>query len=704
MRFLSLLALFALLCVFATTTTTTLTNAKLVDGFRPPAIPIILLSPTTNVWQMTDKMTDDFTRHWAGNTMAFAGIIRIDGSSYTFMGNQVLGSGIFEQTNVVVQPTQTIITWAGKGVQLTVTFSQSAFIDQPDLYALPLCYITWSVVATDGQSHNVQLYFDQAADTVVNDMSEYVTWGDVSANIKRYSPNGRVLALLAYDQIPFEVRGDTTRTNWGVSYLATQSKYLLNATHAFVNNARMNFSSNVGLPPYDTKHPRSANDEWPGSVLVYDLGSVSSTVVTDYHIFVYDDIETMSYFHNYQTPYWKQLYNDVYAMLSSAFTNYQNIMTQCDNFDATLIDTLTKAGGDQYATIASLAYRQVVGATVLTWNAQKQDYWGFMKEISSDGDVSTVDVIYPASPFFVMLGPEILRRTIIPVLEYAMNYTDVQYDLPWAPHHLGAWPVCDLPSWYQEQMPMEESANLLIMLAGIAQQQNFDVTYLKQYSPALQIWVDYLNSTLPDPGEQLCTDDFEGPSPHNVNLALKGILGIGSYALLQKYSGNTDAYNTYISLAQGYVKDWMSMANDGNHYRLQYNLPNTWSIKYNLVWDYILDLNLFPTAVATNELSYYISKANQYGVPLDSRGSLTKVDWMSWAAAMGSSDQADAVFNYLYNFANSSPSRVPLSDYYDTNNNKVIGFKARPVVGGLYAHALLKQQQAKREAERVQAF
>jgi hypothetical protein len=41
-----------------------------------------------------------------------------------------------------------------------------------------------------------------------------------------------------------------------------------------------------------------------------------------------------------------------------------------------------------------------------------------MKEISSDGDVSTVDVIYPAAPLFLFRRPEMLKKLLIPVLMY----------------------------------------------------------------------------------------------------------------------------------------------------------------------------------------------------------------------------------------------------------------------------------------------
>lgn len=164
--------------------------------------------------------------------------------------------------------------------------------------------------------------------------------------------------------------------------------------------------------------------------------------------------------------------------------------------------------GEQYATLLSLVHRQVTGACVTVWNEDKQQAWSFMKEQSSDGDVSTVDVISPAAPFFLVLGPEFLRQLILPLLAYANNETYIRYPLPWAPHHLGDWPVCSLLPQDQEQMPMEETGNMLILLAAIAQRQSQQIDYLKPYSSLLRIWAQYLNASLPDPDNQLCTDDF----------------------------------------------------------------------------------------------------------------------------------------------------------------------------------------------------
>ncbi len=134
----------------------------------------------------------------------------------------------------------------------------------------------------------------------------------------------------------------------------------------------------------------------------------------------------------------------------------------------------------------------------------------------------------------------------------------------------------------------------------------------------------------------------------------------------------------------------MKAARDDSNYRLQYDLPHTWSQKYNLVYQYILSLTLFPDDVAKLESDYYQTKILDFGVPLDSRSNLTKSDWTSWIAAFNRNQtQENAIFAKLYKFANESPDRVPFSDFYNAATGHVLGFRARPVMGGLFVRALL---------------
>jgi len=242
-------------------------------------------------------------------------------------------------------------------------------------------------------------------------------------------------------------------------------------------------------------------------------------------------------------------------------------------------------------------------------------------------------------------------------------------------------------------MPVEESSNFLIMFAAIADRQAGQVDYLTPYRPVLESWVDYINQSLPDPGEQLCTDDFEGPSPHNANLALKGILGLASYAILLRYFGEEATADMWDAQAKKLAVDWISLAADpvGEpfHYKQRYDQNNTWSDKYNLIWQYIFNTQTFPDAVRLTENKFYKTKYVTYGVPLDNRHTYQKCDWYSWMGALSFDDlewQLN-VTNSLYNFAHTSPSRVPFTDLYDTANNMAAssGFIARAVMGGLYA-------------------
>jgi hypothetical protein len=108
-----------------------------------------------------------------------------------------------------------------------------------------------------------------------------------------------------------------------------------------------------------------------------------------------------------------------------------------------------------------------------------------------------------------------------------------------------------------------------------------------------------------------------------------------------------------------------------------------------LVWDRILGLNVFPPAVAQNEVAYYKTVMQRYGVPLDSRTHLTKTDWSIWSATLAD-NQSDfeAIVAPIYDYLDHTTVRDPIADSYMTDDIHSGGMHARPVVGGFFIKLL----------------
>ena len=180
-----------------------------------------------------------------------------------------------------------------------------------------------------------------------------------------------------------------------------------------------------------------------------------------------------------------------------------------------------------------------------------------------------------------------------------------------------------------------------------------------------------------------------GHLPHCANLALKAILGIGAYAQLCRSTGRPDEAAKYMAIARQYAAKWQELAKDDGRTRLAYHLPGTWCMKHNLIWDRILGLNLFPEHVSDAEIAWYLKVQNKYGLPVDNRTPTSLIDWAVWSIAPARNlGDFQALFDPVYRYANETPTRVPLSDWYVTTDGRQQGFQARPVVGGIFMRLL----------------
>jgi hypothetical protein len=329
----------------------------------------------------------------------------------------------------------------------------------------------------------------------------------------------------------------------------------------------------------------------------------------------------------------------------------------------------------------------------------------FSKENDSNGCIDTVDVTYPSSPFFLLFNPKLLQAQLEPVMRYASL---PRWQFPFAPHDLGTFPLANGQVYgggeltEEDQMPVEESGNLLIMIAALGRAEG-NWQFAKTYMPQLNKWAAYLEENGFNPENQLSTDDFAGHLAHNTNLSIKAIIALDAFGEIAHGVGDEAQAKHYHSTAQAMAAKWQSMALEGDHYKLAFDQPNTWSQKYNLVWDKLLDLHLFPSSVAKAEWNFYETKMQRYGLPLDNRKTITKLDWEFWTASLSDDPKqfADLTHRTVV-WADETTSRVPLTDFYDTVSGRQMAFQARSVVGGIFIKALMDPEIVKRYRQESQ--
>ncbi len=688
------LAPVALAPTFAFAQGTPMSGAAL-PPLRPPSVPLVTHDPYFSVWSNTNKLYSSETRHWTGREQHLESLVRVDGQTFRLMGAQPEESASLPQTGVLVLPTRTIYTFANEKVQVQIVFLTPAIPSDIEVLSRPVTYVSYLVRSLDGKTHSVQFYSDAGADLTVNDAStQQVTWERASAG------NLTALSLGSTDQSVLSKRGDDLRIDWGHLYLAAPNQKGLQSVLNSRSDAQEAWGRTGNLPTSDdTAKPRTANDRAPVAALAFNVGSVGSQPVKRTLMLAYDDEYSINWMGKRLRPYWRRNGMDALGLLNVAAHDYEQLNTRCIAFDNELMDDLRAVGGEKYARMTALAHRQALAAQKIVADANGAPLM-FSKENFSNGSIGTVDIMYPASPQLMLLSPTLLKATLEPIMLYSAG---PHWPFPFAPHDMGVYPQAtgmlygggeSIPTNgdVSSKMPIEESGNMILLMGALSKIEG-NTKYADLHWATLTKWANYLISKGYDLDNQLSTDDFSGHLAHNVNLSGKSIEALGAYAQMAQMRGESAEAQRVRAIAEGMAKQWLNAAKDGDHYKLAFDKPGTWSQKYNLVWDKILGLNLFPASVATSEMAYYKTKLNRYGLPLDSRENYTKLDWTIWSAALtGNKADVVALADPVYDFLNESPSRVPMTDWYRTSAGTQVGFQARAVVGGVFIPVLNNQQ------------
>jgi hypothetical protein len=679
---------------------------------RAPATPLIVHDPFLSVWSITDELTGSWPTHWTGQNQSMCGMVRIDGAPFRFMG-LVTRSGkdipAMRQTRREVAALGTTYAFEANGVELTLTFTTPTLPDDLELLARPVSYVDVALRAIDGKTHRVETYLDWSTNWVIGTPERQVIWGRHRA--------GEVEAMFlgAAQQTPLGRSGDEVQIDWGYLFLSAEPGAPTRSAFGEVLTLREGFADTGDIPARDDVRlgrplsmpavgHRGPNlradgihqDRQSYNVAAWLLPSteVGSTPIDWRMLVAYDQVFAIDYFHRHLTPYWSRNGQSAIGLVEAAWADRDSVCARARAFGDDLLQKLVAAGGDTYARLGLLAFRQTLGAHALVADIDGKLLY-FSKENGSNGCLGTVDLTYPSAPFYLEFAPELLEAQMRPICAYAAGG---RWPFPYAPHDVGQFPLANGQVYgggeltERNQMPYEESGNMLILAAALAEKTNDD-RFAREFWPQLETWAKYLVTSGIDPDNQLCTDDFAGHLPHNANLSLKAIVGIGAYGLLCRRLGLSAEAERHLALAKDWAGRWPALAAGDPAYRLAFDQPGTWSQKYNLIWDRLLGLGLFPSSIAEREMAFYRTQADRFGLPLDSRAHHTKLDWLVWSACLtGRQEDFDALIAPLAVWLDNTPARVPLSDWFDTTTGRqtaVGGFRARSVVGGIFIKLLL---------------
>ena len=596
-----------------------------------------------------------------------------------------------EQKSVDVLATNTYYTFSCGPVELDLVFTAPMLIDDYDLISMPINYVSYQVRATDQKKHDVQIFFGASPLLAVNKDTQATITTVGNEDGVRYVRTGTI------EQPILAKTGDGICIDWGYFYIPAINGQVMMGTPSEIEDA---FAQSGRILPQRGQSGRGQGGrggmnwfrgitarkaaDMPVLAYTHDFGNVETA--TSFMMMGYDEIEDIEYFYNRYKGYWARNGKTIFTAFNELARDYSSVMNRCRVLDKRIYDDGFAAGGKKYAEILSASYRHVIAAHKL-FEDKDGNLLFFSKENNSNGCVNTVDLTYPEAPLFLVYNPDLQKAMMTSIFDYSLSG---RWTKPFAAHDLGTYPIAN-GQVYGGDMPLEEAGNMLTLAAMLVKIDG-NTSYVDKYWDIMREWTDYLVENGQDPSNQLCTDDFAGHWAHNCNLSVKAIMGVAGFAEMARVKGDQASADKYMKKAKEMAAKWEKDARDGDHYRLAFDRENTWSQKYNMVWDKLWKTNIFPNNAMQKEVKYYLTRQNQYGLPLDIRKDYTKSDWIMWSAAMADDMKTFQKFvDPLYDYINQTPSRVPISDWHDTKTSSMIGFKARSVIGGYWMRVLAEK-------------
>ncbi len=677
------------------------------EKFQAPCVPLITNDPMFNVWSFADKLTDDVPRHWTGARQFITGTIAIDGVLFQFIGKLQPDNSRYmtefpalPQTDLTIRPMTTVYTFENETIRLRLQFMSPLLPDDLMLLSRPITYLSYHLEAKDAKPHQIHLFLGFSCELAVDHATQSVSFDETAYSICCSSGTENMLRR----------SGDDHRIEWGSFHLiaphwskvALPAQKLCSRIHSLYADKMeptnpVNYQGPGGGDPapeyYRDYESTAIYPHYP--LLLAESRFELNGEKEDFLALGYDDIKSIQYFGENIEAYWRKDGDTFLDIMKKALEEYEEICIRVKSFEDALLQK-ANALSPKYGDILSLAYRQAVAAHKLTWHDGEIQF--FSKENYSNGCIATVDVTYPSIPLFLIYNPTLVEGMLNPIFKLIEKGL---WEFPFAPHDAGQYPLANRQVYgystsyffrgitpLEKQMPVEECGNMILSVAGVCYAKK-DFSYFKKHETLLRQWADYLLQAGYDPENQLCTDDFAGHLAHNCNLSVKAIMGIGAFAKMLADTGREAEAASYREKAAHFAALWEQNARTGDHTRLAFDQEDSWSIKYNMVWDNLLELNLFSPQIKKDEIAYYKKRIHAYGLPLDNRSDYTKSDWQLWSTVLTDDPEYfHLIIDRMWAFLQQTPDRIPFTDWYFTTKPFSRGFQNRTVQGGLFINLL----------------
>lgn len=625
---------------------------------------------------------------WFGNELHWSVIARVGDQAYSLFGVSDTPDDVQAATVTKAEYTSTHSVFTLEAGSKTFTLDFLSPVSPQNLLrqSLPFSYLTVSVSGDEEKA--VQIYSD--IDSSWTGKPKDAEWG--------FATNGStaIYNLSPADGVPFH-QTEEQQALWGETiYASRPSKQegKLSTASGSSSTVRSQFLKNGTL---DGQHADWSADGVVG--LAHDLGKTDDSVV-----FAIGHVreQVINYLGNAQAAYYFSEFSDGASAVAHFLDDYTDATTE-----ASKLDELVQKGGESshssnYSDILALSVRQTFGGVELTVphdSLDTKDARAFIKEISSNGNINTVDVIYATFPIFYILSPEILKLLIAPIFSYMES--DL-YNETYAVHDLGThYPNATGHDPEGEAMPIEESGNILILTHAYERATgNTDLS--TTYASQLQQYAQYLKKDGKYPSRQLSLNDALGPIANQTNLAMKASVGLAIYGdMINDKQYTNEGHDIAHALYEGRLGTDPS----GEYFTYQYG-NDSWFLVYNHYGDVLFNLGLFSDEAYNATTAFYPTVRDPAGVPLQADIDWGQTNWQAYVAATVSADARDMFLSDLHAYiANRhEQNTAPFSDRYwvadhdepvaDDDGERRAGdyyrFRARPTLGSHFALWALK--------------